>query len=252
MVGRRQIFPRGWRDFVLQLGIWVGFGLAYQLARGIADRDPLQAMVNGRLVIDAERALHTLIEPDLQRVVIQNDLFLDAFNWTYWLSQFPVIGLALLWIYLFRNEAFLRVRNLVLTTNLLGLIGYVVMPTAPPRMFPEEGFVDTLASSTALNHGSGLVQLASNQYAAMPSLHAADALIIGFAMASLARSRWVRLAWTLWPSWVWFSVMATGNHFWLDIAAGVGVAVLAWTSLTWLEARRGEVPSAEVAPPRRW
>jgi len=252
VVGRRQIFPRGWRDFVLQLGIWVGFGLAYQLARGIADRDPLQAMVNGRLVIDIERGLHTLIEPDLQRVVIQNDLFLDAFNWTYWLSQFPVIGLALLWIYLFRNESFLRVRNLILTTNLLGLIGYVVMPTAPPRMFPEEGFVDTLASSTALNHGSGLVQLASNQYAAMPSLHAADALIIGFAMASLARSRWVRLAWTLWPSWVWFSVMATGNHFWLDIAAGIGVAVVAWTAVAWLEARRGEVPPAEIAPPRRF
>jgi membrane-associated phospholipid phosphatase len=235
---RRKIFPRGWRDFVLQLAIWLGFGLAYQVARGIADRDPLEAMMNGRLVIDIERGLHTLVEPDLQRVVTQNDVFLDVFNWTYWLSQFPVIGLALLWIYLFRNEAFLRVRNWVLATNLLGLIGYVVMPTAPPRMFPEEGFVDTLASSAALNHGSGLIQLASNQYAAMPSLHAADALIIGFAMASLVRSRWVRLAWTLWPSWVWFSVMATGNHYWLDIAAGVGVAALAATLLAWFEMRR--------------
>jgi hypothetical protein len=248
---RPQIFPRGWRDFALQLGIWLGFGLVYQLARGFADRDPLEAVVNGRLVIDIERGLHTLIEPDLQRVVTQNAVVLDVFNWTYWLSQFPVIGLALLWIYLFRNEAFLRVRNLVLATNLLGLIGYVLMPTAPPRMFPEEGFVDTLASSAALNHGSGLIQLASNQYAAMPSLHAADALIVGFAMASLASSRWVRLAWTLWPSWVWFSVMATGNHFWLDIAAGVGVAVLAWTALAWVESRR-ETVSALVAPPRRF
>jgi hypothetical protein len=251
VTSRRKIFPRGWRDFVLQLGIWLGFGLVYQLARGIADRDPLEAVVNGRLVIDIERGLHTLIEPDLQRVVTQNDVVLDVFNWTYWLSQFPVIGLALLWIYLFRNEAFLRVRNLILATNLLGLIGYVLMPTAPPRMFPEAGFVDTLASSAALNHGSGLIQLASNQYAAMPSLHAADALIVGFAMASLASSRWVRLAWTLWPSWVWFSVMATGNHYWLDIAAGIGVAVVAWTALAWMESRRAAVSPA-VSPPRRF
>ena len=227
MNGRRQIFPRGWRDFVLQLGIWVGFGLAYQLARGFADRDPHEAMVNGRLVIDVERGLHTLIEPDLQRVVVQNDLFLDAFNWTYWLSQFPVIGLALLWIYLFRNEAFLRVRNWVLMTNLLGLIGYVVMPTAPPRMFPEEGFIDTLASSAALNHGSGLVQLASNQYAAMPSLHAADSLLVGVTMALIVRRPVFKLLWLAWPVWVWFCVIATANHFWLDIVAGVAVAVVA-------------------------
>ena len=110
---------------------------------------------------------------------------------------------------------------------MLALVGYVLMPTAPPRMFPEEGFVDTLAQSSALNHGSGLIQLASNPYAAMPSIHAADALIIGFAMATLVQSRWAAILWTLWPSWVWFSVMATGNHFWLDIAAGVGVAVVA-------------------------
>ena len=58
------------------------------------------------------------------------------------------------------------------------------MPTAPPRMFPEHGFVDTLAASSTVNHGSGLIELASNPYAAMPSVHSADALIIGFAMAT--------------------------------------------------------------------
>jgi hypothetical protein len=29
-----------------------------------------------------------------------------------------------------------------------------------------------------------------------------------------------------WPAWVWFAVMATANHFWLDIAAGVLVALI--------------------------
>jgi membrane-associated phospholipid phosphatase len=106
-------------------------------------------------------------------------------------------------------------------------------------MFPEFGFVDTLARS-ALNHGSGLVELAANPYAAMPSLHAADSLIIGFAMAAVVRTGWAKLLWTLWPSWVWFSVMATGNHYWLDIAAGIGTAALAGTMLALLETRRAD------------
>ncbi len=55
----------------------------------------------------------------------------------------------------------------------------MLVPTAPPRMFPTFGFLDTLATFGGLNHGSGLVELASNPYAAMPSLHAADALIVG-------------------------------------------------------------------------
>jgi membrane-associated phospholipid phosphatase len=84
----------------------------------------------------------------------------------------------------------------------------------------------------------------------MPSVHAADALIIGFAMALLVRTRLAKALWTLWPSWVWFSVMATGNHFWLDVAAGVALALFAATALAWLEARRADEMSAPAS--RRW
>ena len=127
---------------------------------------------------------------------------------------------------------------MLLLANMLALVGFVLMPTAPPRLFPEWGFVDTLASSSTLNHGTGLVQLASNQFAAMPSIHAADALILGFVMVGLVRSRAAKLLWTLWPAWVWFTVMATANHFWLDIAAGIGLALLSASLVLWLESLR--------------
>jgi membrane-associated phospholipid phosphatase len=247
-----RFLPRGWGDFLFQLSLWFGFILAYQVARGIADRGPLEAFQNGRFVIDAEKAFRTYIEVDLQSVVTQGDALVHAVNVTYWLSQFPVLGLAMLWIYLFRNDAFPRIRNWVLATNILALVGYVLMPTAPPRMYPEEGFVDTLAQSSMLNHGSGLIQLAGNPYAAMPSVHAADALIVGFAMAMLVRSRWARVLWTLWPSWVWFSVMATGNHFWLDIAGGAGLVVVAGTWVAWIEGRREDALAAPVWTSKRW
>jgi hypothetical protein len=243
--------PKGWGDLFLQLGIWFGFFGIYQIARGIADRIPSEAFGNGQAVIYIQRALHSLIEPDLQRVAIHTGgFFLDALNWTYWLSQFSVVGIALLWIYLFRNEAFTHVRNWLLAANVIGLLGYVALPTAPPRMFPEYGFVDTLAQSASLNHGSALIELASNPYAAMPSLHAADALIIGFALASLVNSRWLKMLWTLWPSWVWFAVMATGNHFWLDIAAGIGVALLAGSMLALVESDRTTLSPAYLVTRR--
>ena len=224
--GRRYL-PRGWADFGLQLSIWFGFLFAYQVARGLADRNPGKAFENGLKVIDFEQRADALFELSLQGFVHSSGLLMALTSYTYWLSQFTVLGLALLWVYLRRNHAFLRFRNLVIVANLIGLAGYVLLPTAPPRMFPGFGFADTLALFGSLNHGSGLIELASNPYAAMPSLHAADALIVGVTLAAICRNWIVRLVWLAWPVWVSFSVMATGNHFWLDIAAGWLVACLA-------------------------
>ena len=226
IIGQRYL-PRGWGDLARQLVIWFGFFFAYQVARGVADTNPARAFENGLKVIDLERNANALFELSLQRLAHSSQLLMTLTSWTYWLSQFTVVGLGLLWVYLRRNGAFVRLRNALLLANLLGLIGYVLLPTAPPRMFPDFGFVDTLARFGGLNHGSGFVELASNPYAAMPSLHSADALIIGVGIALLVRSWPMRILWALWPSWVWFSVMATGNHFWLDIVAGIIVAAVA-------------------------
>jgi membrane-associated phospholipid phosphatase len=90
--------------------------------------------------------------------------------------------------------------------------------------------VNTLDNFGALNHGSGIINFAANPYAAMPSLHAADALIVGIVLASLVRRRFFKAVWLLWPAWVAFAVMATGNHFWLDVVAGslLGACTLAF------------------------
>jgi membrane-associated phospholipid phosphatase len=224
--GRRYL-PRGYADFARQVLIWFGFLLAYQVARGVADRDPAKAFDNGWKVIDIEQRLTGLGELTLQGWTQSSHFLAELVSWTYWNSEFTVIGLTLLWVYLRRNESFTRFRNTILLANGLGLIGYILLPTAPPRFYNSIGFVDTLGQFGGLNHGSGLVELASNPYAAMPSLHAADALIVGIVLASVAR-RWpVKVLWLLWPVWVWFAVMATGNHFWLDVFAGIVLATIA-------------------------
>jgi hypothetical protein len=225
-IGSRYL-PRGWRDFGRQLAIWFGFLLVYQVVRGVADRNPTRAFENGLWVIRVEEHVTGLVELSLQQLISSSGFLTAAVSWTYWNSEFTVVGITLLWVYLRRNDHFYRFRNWILLANGIGLVGYVVAPTAPPRMFGVFGFEDTLFEFGSLNHGSGLIELASNPYAAMPSLHAADALIIGISMALIVKSRWAKAFWIAWPAWVWFAVMATANHFWLDIAAGILVALIA-------------------------
>jgi hypothetical protein len=216
--------PRGWSDLGRQLAIWFGFAILYQLARGIADRKPpAVAFAHGRAVVDIEtRFTHRLYELTLQNFVDQRHLLEAAVSWTYWNSEFTVVGLAVLWVYLRRHDAFIGFRNSILLANVIGLVGYVAMPTAPPRLLGL-GFADS--------HRDGFVSLAANPYAAMPSLHAADALIVGVILFSVCRSRWAKAFWAAWPAWVWFAVMATGNHFWLDCIAGIAVALLAMAAV---------------------
>lgn len=221
--------PRGAAHLALQFAVWLGFYAAYQVARGAADHGGRAvAFANGEWIIDFQRSLGALFEPALQGVVESSALLVTATSLTYWLSQFAVVGLALLWVYFRAHELFASLRDTLIVANLIGLAGYVLVPTAPPRMFPGAGFGDTLAEHAAVNHSSGLVAFASNPYAAMPSLHSVDALIVGLVMCSVVRARWAKALWLAWAPWVWFSVMGTGNHFWLDIAVGILVAAAAW------------------------
>jgi membrane-associated phospholipid phosphatase len=219
----------------------MGFYAVYQVVRGAADRSVADAFHNGEWVLRTEQKLGALFEPALQRALDTSSLLVTLTSYTYWLSQFAVVGVALLWVYFRRHEHFARFRNWLIVANLVGLVGYVLMPTAPPRMFPEWGFIDFVAQYSAVSHESGLIAWGSNPYAAMPSLHAMDALIVGLVMFGLCRSRIAKALWLAWPAWVAFAVIATGNHYWLDVVAGMLIAVatgLALHRVRILRARR--------------
>jgi membrane-associated phospholipid phosphatase len=224
----RKVLPRGWRDFGLQVGIWLGFYFSYLAVRHLTDQDPSKAIVNGLKVISLEqRVSHHLFELTVERITDSSSTLLTATAWTYWNSEFTVIGLALLWVYLRRHDSFSRFRNTILLANAVGLLGFWLMPTAPPWMFPDKGFVD------GVNHSSALLQSLGNSYAAMPSLHAADALIVGFFLVSTSRTIWAKALWAIWPLWVWFCVIATANHYLLDVLAGIVVAIAALLATAW-------------------
>lgn len=215
--------PQGWGDAARQVGLFVLADLCYETVRGLAEGNANAAFANGRTVIDAERSMGLFFEADLQQSLLGVQWVIDLANFAYMNSHFVVTTVFMVWLYLYRNEHFYFVRNMFMIAMGLALIGYALMPTAPPRFFEELGFVDTL-DQVSLNHDSALVQMFVNPYAAIPSMHCAFSLMIGASGALVTRHLASRILWCLYPLFVFFVVIVTGNHFWLDGAIGWGVA----------------------------
>ena len=233
-----RLWPIGRRaDLALQAALWFAFVFGYRLIQAGAGGHCADALANGLGVAELERDLvHGLVELRLQDLARDSRAVDTLVSLTYWSSEFAVVAAALLWVYLRRPGAFPRFRNTLIVTNVIALAGFYAFPTAPPRMFANLGFVDVVRGSSTPGHGRGLLPLPSNQYAAMPSLHSADALIVGIGLALLVRPRPFKAAALLWPVAVWFAVLATGNHFWLDIVGGIVVAAIGGLTVAALHA----------------
>jgi len=219
--------PQGWGDAGRQIGILVGVDIAYELVRGIADSQRADAIAHGSQVIDFERATHTFFEPSLQAFFLPAHWTIDLANQIYLNAQFSIALGFLVWLYLFRNESYYFVRNMFVVSMGLALVGYTLYPTAPPRMFPLHGFVDTIVDFSNVNHDSALAKIFINPYAAVPSMHCAFALMIGGTGVMVCRHRLSKALWAAWPLLVTWVVIVTANHYWVDAVLGWGVAVTA-------------------------
>jgi membrane-associated phospholipid phosphatase len=209
-----------------QLGLFALADVCYETVRGIAEGKHDAAFANGQQIIAWERSTSTFFEPGLQAFFLPAHWVIEFANQVYMNSQFAITIGFLVWLYLFRNEAFYFVRNMFMVAMGLALVGYTLYPTAPPRLFPQEGFVDTITDFSNVNHDSALVKVFINPYAAVPSMHCAFALMIGATGVRVTRHLWSKAFWVAWPMLVLWVVIVTGNHFWLDAAAGALVAAL--------------------------
>lgn len=218
--------PRGWGDLGRQIVLLIFVDLAYETVRGISDGQRSTAFAHGQQIIDFEKATGTFFEPSFQAFFLKFDWIMDFANQVYMNSQFAVVVAFFFWLYFFRNEAFYFVRNMFIVAMGLALVGYTLYATAPPRLYPEYGFVDTINDYSSVNHDSALAKLFINPYAAVPSLHCAFSAMIGLSGARLVRSRALKAFWVAWPLLVAWVVVVTGNHYWADIALGWMVAAV--------------------------
>lgn len=219
--------PKGWGDLGRQIGILVSVDLAYTAVRGIADSERAVAFAHGSQIIDLERSTGTFFEPSLQAFFLPAQGIIDLANQIYLNAQFSVALGFLVWLYLFRNESYYFVRNMFVVAMGLALVGYSLFPTAPPRMYPEYGFVDTINAFSGVNHDSALAKSFINPYAAVPSMHCAFAMMIGCSGFMVCRHRWSKAWWAFWPLLVSWVTIVTANHYWVDAALGWMVALTA-------------------------
>ncbi len=219
-----RLLPHGWKDLIRQLSLFVGAFLLYDLVRGVVGHGNLyKPFGDATRIIDVERAIHIFVEPSINAWVQTQHWLVDFADWVYLNGHFFVTVGALVFIYLRRNGSFYFVRNVLMVSMGIALIGYWLYPTAPPRLMPEWGFTDTV--SQLVTGGSGWSDNTPaggfvNAYAAVPSMHVCFALIIGVSMSRLVRRKWARITWRLYPLLVTFVVVATANHFFTDVFLG--------------------------------
>lgn len=228
-----RLLPHGWKDLLRQILLFAGAFITYDLVRGLVGHGNLYKPFGDAMrIIDIERAVHIFVEPSINAWVQNTHWLMDVADWVYLNGHFFVTLGALAFIYVCRNASFYFVRNVVMVSMATALVGYWLYPTAPPRLMPEWGFTDTV--SQLVTGGAGWSDNTPagafvNAYAAVPSMHVCFALIIGVSMSRLVRHRWARIAWLLYPLLVTFVVVATANHFFIDVFLGAltaGVAAL--------------------------
>jgi len=215
--------PRWWRE-VAFVGI-VYF--LYSLVRNAAPSRVLAAEHNTSVVMAVEHALHLDVEHAVNSFVAGLSAVAVPANYYYATLHFIVTGGVLLWMFAARPRDYRSSRTVLLVMTLLALVGYWLFPLAPPRLTPGEGFVDTVrAFGTWGVSPDTVVASASNQYAAMPSMHVGWALWSGTTLARYARRPVVRALGIAYPFATLFVVIATGNHFVLDAVGALLAFVL--------------------------
>lgn len=238
-----RLLPQGWLDVARQVLLFAAAYCAYGLARGLVSGSPTAAFTHARELIQLERTLHVFVEPSIQAWASSSHLVMVVSSWLYLNAQTTVTVGALVYLYLRHNSSFYFVRNMLMISMLLALVVYAAFPTAPPRFMPEWGFVDSVADFTGIrnNHDSATMSALFNPYAAVPSMHVAFALSIGWPLARLVRWRALRLLWLMYPFLVAFVIVATANHFVVDALLGAVTAATSAYGARWLARARPAV-----------
>ena len=242
-----------WRRLPVVLEL-VTLGAAYgapSLVRIVLSTARAAAFGHAALLYRAEAGLGLNIEPGLNHLVAPHAAAALAVGYYYGLLHFILTPLTLAWLYLCRPRAFPGLRSALVLSTIGANIVFWTWPVAPPR-FAVRGLTDILTSHDILGsadpHG---VTGAANLYAAMPSLHICWASWCAVAVVAATRSRWRHLAW-LYPGATTFVVLATANHFLLDVAGGLAVTALGLAAgrIRTFRVRRPQlVPAAPAVAP---
>jgi hypothetical protein len=223
---------RGLRDLIAGLGV---FALYLLVTHGL---HPPKAVsdAHGRLLLRAENAIHLNPEHTLNNALPPHSLLAllasYEYAYVYVLTTFGVLA----WLWVSRNPAYGWARNTLILVNLIAISVFALWPATPPRLLPGAGFIDIVAIHHPPGSWGSSAVSGANQYAAMPSLHIGWAVWVSVALIRARAHRGGNSFGGLHLGVTILVVLATANHYVLDIFAG---AVVVGLAVAIEEGRRG-------------
>ena len=245
--GSRPQGASGRRRWVALQVCLVGLGVVtYFGVRGLTVDSVQLAREHAGDVVAFERQWGVQVEGAWQAPVRRWPALATLANWVYIWGHWPVIVATMVWLVWHHRETFQRLRDAMLVSGLLGMVVFVTYPLAPPRL-TDLGVMDTVTQQSSAYR---VLQppMFVNQYAAMPSLHVGWDLLVGLAIVAAASSPVLRMVGAVLPVLMAYAVVATGNHYLVDVPAGIGLALIGYAVARLLARRRGRArghPDAE-------
>ncbi|MEU6929205.1 phosphatase PAP2 family protein [Streptomyces sp. 2RAF24] len=218
--------PRWWAELVLIGAVYAAYSCGRLLARG----DVAGAVAHGLAILRIEQSLGIDAEHPLNRLFTATPALGIPADFAYASLHYLVTPAVLVWLFRRRPAHYRAARTWLMVSTLLGLIGFTLLPTCPPRLLDAgHGFVDTMARFSAYGWWGGEASAPrgmgalTNQYAAMPSLHVGWALWCGVMLWRYGRTPLFKALGVAYPLLTVLVVMGTANHYFLDAVAGAAV-----------------------------
>ncbi|WP_267713654.1 phosphatase PAP2 family protein [Streptomyces sp. CoH17] len=216
---------RWWTELPLIVLVYACYSAGRLLVRG----DVSDAVDHGLAILDVEKALFLNAEHPLNRLFTREPWIGVPADFWYASLHYLVTPAVLVWLFRSRAVRYRAARTWLMTSTFIGLIGFTLLPTCPPRLLDASyGFVDTMAQYSSYGWWGGAASAPrgmggmTNQYAAMPSLHVGWALWCGV-MLWRHGTRLSKVAAVVYPLGTTIVVMGTANHYFLDAVAGAAV-----------------------------
>jgi hypothetical protein len=206
-----------------EIGIFALAYLVYFGVRAITEGTTASALRHAIELIRFEQQLGIAWEQALQEVAVGSRLALDLVNAVYIYGHWPVIIAGGVLLFRYRRRHYYRLRNVALLSGLIGLVVFALFPVAPPRL------TDLPLVDTVTREAEGYRQIVPpelvNQYAAMPSFHAGWNVLLGIVVFGATRNVAIRLLAVVGPAAMVIAVVATANHYVIDVAAGIAIVL---------------------------
>ena len=224
IVGRGIIFIKDWAPFLALL-------LGYEMLRGFADDKGLGVQVES--LINVERAIFGFIPTERLQTLLYQAGVVAWYDWvavTIYFLHFPLPLMVAFFLWMKKKAQFNKFIISLLVLSFAGFVTFLLLPAAPPWYAAERGLLETQKIINIIigqigwdwNLSAFYDSLNPNPVAAMPSLHAGYPWLSFLALRKYSK----KLGWYFlpYPLLVWFSVVYLGEHYVIDVIAGVAYA----------------------------